>query len=176
MALRVGLDPNKQCGGCTVCCEALNIDTPELKKDAGVMCQNACEAGCSIYENRPDVCRTWYCLWRRIPDMPENCRPDKVRVLFSLDQHLPPRNPFERLYITVRALDDTADWDRPEVSPVIGMLAQISPIPVWLSFQGNKRLLSPPLDVGNAIMKNLPPTDAAQAEQIALWRQRLMRF
>ena len=40
--------------------------------------------GCSIYESRPNVCRTWYCGWRYIDWLGESWRPDRSNVLLRL--------------------------------------------------------------------------------------------
>ena len=40
--------------------------------------------GCSIYSARPDVCRTWYCAWRRLECLEEQWRPDRSKVLIQV--------------------------------------------------------------------------------------------
>lgn len=84
------LVPNRDCGGCTVCCKHLAIDTPQLKKLSGVLCTHCHEAkGCGIYETRPSVCVTWYCGWRKFP-LDDSWRPDRCGILITLvDQGIP---------------------------------------------------------------------------------------
>ena len=54
--------PGKSCGSCIMCCTALEI--PELKKPAGPACPNCIlSGGCTIYADRPQVCRDFECLW-----------------------------------------------------------------------------------------------------------------
>ena len=53
--------PARGCGQCTVCCEVLEI--PTIQKPKKTLCPNVCSKGCSIYEDRPDECRTFQCLW-----------------------------------------------------------------------------------------------------------------
>ncbi len=77
------LVPNRSCGSCTACCKELAITDPALEKMPGVMCGNCTEGqGCSIYETRPSVCRDYHCLWRSLPNMDDNWRPDKSGVMF----------------------------------------------------------------------------------------------
>lgn len=86
MTLERLLVPNRTCGECNVCCIALRIEEPELQKKADVRCPNLSEEkGCSIYNDRPDVCRTWYCGWRILPFLEDDMRPDRTRVLIKFD-------------------------------------------------------------------------------------------
>ena len=77
------------CGGCTACCRVFEI--PELKKPAGTWCQHcAIGKGCKIYDDRPQMCVEFECLWllsqkREDPreHLPPELRPDKSKVVFS---------------------------------------------------------------------------------------------
>lgn len=78
------LVPNKACGACTVCCKALTIRHPDLRKLSGVLCENCREGiGCAIYETRPSVCRNYHCAWRTLPEaqMSDAWRPDRSGLL-----------------------------------------------------------------------------------------------
>jgi hypothetical protein len=73
---------DRDCGACTVCCTALTIDQPELRKLAGHTCPNCIAGpGCTIYPTRPLVCRMWYCAWRQLDWIGESLRPDRSDVL-----------------------------------------------------------------------------------------------
>lgn len=78
------------CGECTVCCEVLRVD--ELDKPAGLLCEH-CDAGtgCTIYDKRFEICRTYQCLWLQgvLGDRPE-LRPDRCGVLFQYTECLIP--------------------------------------------------------------------------------------
>lgn len=75
----------RECDECTVCCVSLKINEPELKKPADVRCDFLTQAsGCSIYENRPPVCRSWYCGWRGLAEVDESMRPDKSGLMVKL--------------------------------------------------------------------------------------------
>ena len=76
----VALVPGRECGDCTVCCQVLNIDKPQVQKASGVLCQHCQGGGCAIYETRFDVCRNFHCAWRQLPNMDEGWRPDRSGV------------------------------------------------------------------------------------------------
>jgi len=82
----------KNCGPCQVCCVALKIKTPQLRKDAQVPCPHLVEKGCGIYESRPTVCRSFLCGWRLMPELDASWRPDKSGVmLLPLSQAQTPK-------------------------------------------------------------------------------------
>ena len=72
----------RECGECNLCCKVLNI--PEYNAPAGTMCEHCTDKGCSIYEERHDICRGFSCLWLSQPQIPESLRPDKSGILFEL--------------------------------------------------------------------------------------------
>ena len=69
---------DRNCGDCTACCDGwLSAATLEMRP--GKPCKNRCDAGCGIYEDRPeDPCRLFRCGWLQgvLPD-DESWRPDK---------------------------------------------------------------------------------------------------
>jgi hypothetical protein len=73
--------PEKRCGECNACCIDLKIDTPELRKKAGVICPHHTGAGCGIYADRPKVCQEFLCGWRLLPELGQDWRPDLSGVL-----------------------------------------------------------------------------------------------
>jgi hypothetical protein len=67
-----------------MCCKVLEID--ELDKPAGRLCANCVlGAGCSIYAERPDVCRGYECLWLTERDLPLNLKPDRIGAVLMND-------------------------------------------------------------------------------------------
>src|SRR4249919_857209 len=72
----------RQCGGCVACCKLFHV--PQLQKPPNVLCSHCTGRGCGIHEVRPEVCRTYYCLWPRIEAMPDFARPDKLGIVFSI--------------------------------------------------------------------------------------------
>lgn len=109
------LVPERGCGACTVCCKTLKIDAPELKKLAGVLCQHCSQGvGCKIYESRPQVCKGWYCGWRRMQHLSDDWRPDRCGVLICLvgaGEGIPPEFPQLGLKFDVMESPDVLNWD-----------------------------------------------------------------
>lgn len=71
------------CGTCALCCTVLRVD--ELAKPARVACGELCPQGpgCSIYERRPRICRTYECAWLR-GSFGEEDRPDRLGAVLDL--------------------------------------------------------------------------------------------
>jgi hypothetical protein len=78
------LVPGRECGDCTVCCEALSIDAATLRKPSGILCHHNSGTGCTNYGTRPDVCRDWFCAWRMADMLDDSWRPDKSGVLVEI--------------------------------------------------------------------------------------------
>jgi hypothetical protein len=73
----------KTCGACTFCCKVMQID--ELRKPPGAWCPNcAVGSGCRIYDSRPGECREFACLWLGAPELPDALRPDKTKVVLTM--------------------------------------------------------------------------------------------
>ena len=52
------------CGGCTACCESLEVREGSFHKGAGERCpQCLAGRGCGIYSERPLVCEAFRCEW-----------------------------------------------------------------------------------------------------------------
>jgi hypothetical protein len=163
----------RECGSCVACCKVLKINKPELQKAADVLCPHNTGSGCGIYAMRPAICRTWYCLWRRLGELPDFLRPDKCGVMFSLDQHRPPRNIFERLCIVARAIDDDPSvFDNGPIKIALKMFAEEGSLPVWLSLAGNKSLYYPPFGLADAIARPSETPFQSLVIQALAWRKR----
>jgi uncharacterized cysteine cluster protein YcgN (CxxCxxCC family) len=71
-----------KCGDCGICCKVCHID--ELKKPAGVLCWLYKEdTGCNDYENRPQDCKTYQCVYITQETIDIKYRPDKLGVIFE---------------------------------------------------------------------------------------------
>ncbi len=162
----------RNCGSCIACCKILEIDKPELKKPAEILCQHCTGTGCGVYTTRPAICRTWFCLWRRIDAMPDFLRPDQIGVVFSLDQFSPPRIPFERLYIVARAISDPKAFDAPPVKAAIEMFIEQGALPVWLSFNGSKTMIYPQKELADAILNPTSTIWQTLVPTAMAWRKR----
>ncbi len=77
------LVPDRDCGGCMVCCIEPAIHDPALEKPAGVACVNCVGNACAIYPVRPKVCRDYFCMWRRLPFLDAEWRPDLSGVMIT---------------------------------------------------------------------------------------------
>lgn len=153
----------RTCGDCIACCQILNIDEPALKKPAGQICPNHNGVGCSIYQNRPQTCRDWFCLWRRDDGLPETANPAKCGVAFSVERTQNPPNMFEHLFIVGRALNGPEDFEHPDTLTSVKHFINEGTLPVWLAFGGSKRLIYPHPELAALIQ---------QPNQIADWKTR----
>ena len=99
----------RTCGSCNVCCVALTIDDPALQKLQGYRCRHTLpDKSCSIYETRPDTCRTFFCGWRRLKWVRETLRPDISGVLVRLHHEKSALTGTKRLGIMITLLTDAA--------------------------------------------------------------------
>lgn len=74
-------DEGRRCGRCTLCCKIMEIT--ELKKPVGSWCSH-CDPGkgCRIYQERPDECRTFQCLWLMGEGhLGQEWKPDKSKLV-----------------------------------------------------------------------------------------------
>lgn len=93
----------RNCGECIVCCVYLKINCPELKKAPLTHCphlklseqikENVVQYStdipcpCSIYDNKPEVCSGYHCLWRL--GYGNDCdRPDRSGVLCDTSHNI----------------------------------------------------------------------------------------
>ncbi len=77
--------PGRECGSCIACCRDLAIVEEGFNKLPGKVCDHCTGSGCAIYESRPQLCRTYHCGWRTLPNMDESWRPDRSGILITLD-------------------------------------------------------------------------------------------
>lgn len=160
----------RDCGECTVCCTVLTVDTPDFKKPAGTPCSKLAAQGCSIHDVRPHICRTWFCAWRRVAEMPDEARPDRSGLLASVNFVRVPRNVLEAVSINVRALPGSDATDKALVQPMLDSLCDRL-IAVWYSDGSRKMLLYPENDVAQLVISG-EPAPAHLAPEVAAWRER----
>ncbi len=129
------LVPDRECGTCTVCCYALPIDTPEMRKGSGVVCKHCNGRGCAIYETRPGNCREYYCGWRLMPHFGPEWRPDLSGVLVSpQNENIPPQYEL-REGIEFMILGGEAAVTRPGFWEFVAMLV-LRRVPVFFAIPG----------------------------------------
>ncbi len=75
--------PGRACGSCAMCCKLTAI--PELQKPLGVWCKHvALGKGCTIYDDRPQRCRAFYCLWLQDRALGPEWKPDRAKFMLYL--------------------------------------------------------------------------------------------
>jgi len=85
----VGSKKPRQCGECIACCVHLPFEGEgEVEGKTGhVRCSKLKEGcqGCSIYDTRPQFCRSYMCQWiLRDPLLSYRMRPDKCKILVHM--------------------------------------------------------------------------------------------
>lgn len=87
----------RDCGSCSLCCNIFKIDA--LEKPPNIYCKH-CNVGkvgsCGIYEDRPEACINFRCIWLQCGDpdhtnfeklYKEDFRPDKVGALMDASEN-----------------------------------------------------------------------------------------
>ena len=105
------------CGSCSLCCRVLDI--AELNKPAHTWCRHCRpgKGGCSIYADRPPVCRRFACVWLLDANCPEHWFPKRARMVIcetaqrgertitiNVDQRYPERWREEPYFSDIRQL------------------------------------------------------------------------
>jgi hypothetical protein len=133
----------RACGSCSLCCKVL--DVPDLAKPEGKWCKH-CKpghGGCTIYDNRPDVCKGFACLWLINDFWGEEWKPTRCKMV--LREH-----PFENhivLYVNV----DQAYPDAWRKSPYYEQLKIYTSLwperPVCISIGARRIAMVPDMEV-----------------------------
>jgi len=76
-------DQGRACDGCTQCCTWLSGQAHGVEFGNGVSCSFLKGNGCGIYDTRPNVCRSFQCLWKTDLNLPEWLKPSLVNVILS---------------------------------------------------------------------------------------------
>ncbi len=125
----------RTCGTCNVCCVALTIDDPDLRKPEGYRCRNAQrDNACAIYATRPQACRTFYCGWRRLKWVREPLRPDRAGVLIRLHGEVSRKDGSRRLGVMISLLNRAALKAEGLAETVAAAVA--AEVPVYLHIPG----------------------------------------
>ena len=74
----------RECGGCTLCCKVMVI--PELDKAKDSWCAHcAIGEGCSIYQQRPNSCREFDCLYLTSEGLPDHWYPARSKMVLAAE-------------------------------------------------------------------------------------------
>ncbi len=118
---------SRQCGLCTACCTVMQVS--DIQKPAGQRCRHAGK-GCGIYDDRPQSCRGFTCLW--LADVASvlsaEHRPDLIGLVLTDDSAA------QRQTIAAREVFPGAAGT-PAALEVIRYLRQFLPVRVFLAGQ-----------------------------------------
>lgn len=111
---------DNHCGSCTACCRVYTI--PELSKPAGKWCDHcAIGNGCKTYNDRPQVCVEFECLWlqarKKSMKLSDDLRPDKCKVVFNAST-----NPRIITGTVMPGTNVNDVWQKPSVRSLINTL------------------------------------------------------
>ena len=146
------LVPGRACGSCNVCCIALTINEPGLQKPQGYRCRNAApDNGCTVYETRPQTCRTFFCGWRMLPWVREPLRPDRSGVLVRIHGEASAETGAKRMGIIVTLLTHAALKAEGLAETVAAAVAANAP--VWLHVPGPPGFTSGQAKINDALQE-----------------------
>jgi hypothetical protein len=75
----------RECGDCTICCDGHLIgDAKGVPFGDGTPCSFLIEKKCTIYSDRPQVCRNYQCAWSQFV-LPEWMKPNICGILVSVE-------------------------------------------------------------------------------------------
>jgi uncharacterized cysteine cluster protein YcgN (CxxCxxCC family) len=106
MNMDKNLVANRECGECRACCVYPAIDSDEFVKLSNVNCENLLANGkCNIYANRPSTCSEFFCAWRKMSELDDSWRPDKLGILVEISNENFPNMFSGRIGFRFRILD-----------------------------------------------------------------------
>jgi hypothetical protein len=165
----------RACGDCVACCKFPEIDRPELKKQAGVLCQHCSGVQCKIYDARPSVCEKYFCVWRRVSALPDHLRPDKINIMFDLVRRKPADSLLTRLYIIGLAYNGWEEFDTPEAQEALAVFRRAR-LPVWLQAGDEMRLAHPSTEIANIVLHGAKPANPRAAAEAKAWIEMHEKF
>jgi hypothetical protein len=165
------LVPGRECGDCTACCFEITIEEPAIVKPPRQRCVHCAADGCAIYPMRPEVCRTWFCAWRRIDDLPAELRPDRCGIMACLAGRPDAVSPLERFYIIVQWLDDAPIAKSAEADRLLARLRRFA-LPVWVGSGDRMSLHYPRAEIALHLI-NGTIASGDNGREVEAWRQRL---
>jgi hypothetical protein len=163
------LVPERACGDCIACCQIPRIDSPSLQKPANVICPNCTNPGCGSYDTRPDPCRAWHCLWRRLDSLSAQMRPDLAKIMLSLEFDSKPEHIFENAYLLGWSLEGLENSDYSAVNEVLIDLVSEFDLPLWVVFDGRRNLLYPAAELAQEIINPGSSESPAIAAEAKAW-------
>lgn len=96
---------SRSCDSCTACCDGYLYGIVRgIQFYRGKPCFFNTTKGCSIYKDRPPMCKKFECAWRTENYIPYWMKPDLSSVMILKQQYLP-----EKYYLRVMELDKPLD-------------------------------------------------------------------
>jgi len=165
----------RECGECQVCCIVPTIDAPDIQKDCGSSCRNSLQGGCGIYETRPEVCRIFYCGWRRSGDFPDDWRPDQSGIFAVLEVNTLPQ--FKPLAVALHLVGNPLKTvRRPDFIDFVIKNVR-SDVALYLMLPKGKGMLSARLPLNNPPIKEAAARSRADVKNVLeLLLKRLVDF
>ena len=81
-------DTGKACGACSMCCKLFDVDWLEKPKPAGQWCHHCRPGhGCAIWQQLPEKCASYYCIWRIDAALGPEWKPDRARFILTHAHH-----------------------------------------------------------------------------------------
>lgn len=91
----------RHCGSCSLCCRLL--DVPEVGKQPAQQCSHCRPGkGCSIYSERPPICRNYACLWLIDPSFGDAWFPAECGIVADLHRQQDSGNTVLRFHVDPR--------------------------------------------------------------------------
>src|ERR1700742_2278865 len=133
MSDEANLVAGRSCEGCTLCCKLAGVR--ELRKPRMVLCLH-CKSGwgCTVYEQRPTGCRTFFCEYLLNAELGDEWKPANSRMMVVLER--------ERRMLNVFVDNGSFDvWrQEPYFSQIkimaVNMLPQRGHLIVWEGLDG----------------------------------------
>jgi hypothetical protein len=75
----------RSCGSCSLCCKLVEVDDPPFFKPAGKWCPHCRpgNGGCTIYDQRPTLCRVWACDWLVRSELSDEWQPTRCKMVVA---------------------------------------------------------------------------------------------
>ncbi|MBB4051593.1 hypothetical protein GGR20_001229 [Devosia subaequoris] len=104
----------RDCNGCTACCSFPPIHSETLQKPANTMCLHCAEGqGCTVYAQRPSVCRGFFCGWFFLEELGPEWHPNQSGVVIRSES-------FDNDTVTLLVLELSAFLVSEEFAGMVG--------------------------------------------------------
>jgi hypothetical protein len=89
----------RQCGACSMCCLLLHV--PEAQKPRAGWCPHCRpgKGGCNIYDQRPNICRVYACMWLVNQAIPDYWAPLRSKMVLDFHHDAEMRFPVLRVHV-----------------------------------------------------------------------------